>query len=79
MKKSLFRLFSGRIPERSRKLMRISLAVSDTTLAAALLIEVYAGGLSLSTYSAHRMAAELYRLPCAVLLFGWILAFAAAE
>lgn len=79
MKKTLFRSFFDRLSTKSKKAMRISLIISDVILMASLLIEVAAGGFSLSTYALHRLAAELYRLPCAVLLFGWIFAFAAAE
>ena len=68
------RIKKNGIPEPSRRLMRLSLAVSDLILSLALIIEVAAGKLTPLTYEAHYLAAELYRLPCAVLLAGWIAA-----
>lgn len=70
------RIKKNGIPEPSRRLMRLSLAVSDLILSLALIIEVAAGKLTPLTYEAHYLAAELYRLPCAVLLAGWIAALA---
>ena len=73
----IFKSFSfkrKKIPEASRRLMRFSLAASDLILSLSLVIEVAAGKLSPITYEAHYLAAELYRLPCAVLLAGGIAA-----